>query len=221
MSSPKKQAMRHGNRGFSAGAAITLMLFVLAAAAVAWVYTGMIAQERWPIRWLEVDGPFERVGAEQVRARLAPLVSGSFFTVNTRVMRETASSMPWVASVSVQKIWPEEDPFRVNRHELVKTLKEYLGRNADKYNFNTGSDAKSLIRYRMHTLPTEIGDAIGTSTLFAAWNAAIYVGQIEDERLEPVVSSGGYLDATADVLHKHNGIWFNDETFVISRKRDR
>ncbi len=65
-----------------------------------------------------------------------------------------------------------------------------------------------------------IGEAIGTSTLFAAWNAAIYVGQIEDERLDPVVSSGGYLDATAEVLHTHNGIWFNDETFVVSRKRD-
>jgi hypothetical protein len=71
----------------------------------------------------------------------------------------------------------------------------------------------------MHTLPTEISEAIGTSTLFAAWNAAIYVGQIEDERLDPVVSSGEYLDATAEVLQKHNGIWFNDETFVISKKR--
>ncbi len=121
----------------------------------------------------------------------------------------------------VQKIWPHEEPFQVNRHELVKTLKEFLGKNASNYNFNTSSDAKSLIRYRMHTLPTEIGHAIGTSTLFAAWNAAIYVGQIEDERLEPVISSGEYLDATADVLHKHNGIWFNDESFVVSRKRDR
>ena len=65
-----------------------------------------------------------------------------------------------------------------------------------------------------------LGDSIGTSTLFVAWNAAIYVGQIEDDRLEPVVSSGGYLDATVDVLHKHNGIWFNDETFVVSRKRE-
>jgi hypothetical protein len=120
----------------------------------------------------------------------------------------------------VRKIWPDEDPFTVDRHELIKTLKEYLGRSAQKYNFNAGSDAKSLLRYHMHTLPTEIGEAIGTSTLFAAWNAAIYVGQIEDERLEPVVSSGDYLDATADVLHKHNGIWFNDETFVVSRKRD-
>jgi hypothetical protein len=34
-------------------------------------------------------------------------------------------------------------------------------------------------------------------TLFAAWNAAIYDWQTEDERLEPVVSSGEYLDDLA------------------------
>ena len=33
----------------------------------------------------------------------------------------------------------------------------------------------------MHTLPGEV-EPIGTSTLFAAWNAAIYVAQIEDVR---------------------------------------
>ena len=68
-------------------------------------------------------------------------------------------------------------------------------------------------------LPDEISESIGTSTLFAAWNAAIYVAQIEDERLEPVVSSGAYLDATSNILHKHNGIWFNDEVFVVSKRR--
>lgn len=118
----------------------------------------------------------------------------------------------------IRKIWPGEDPFKVTRHDLVKTLKSELGRNARQYNFNVGSDAKALFKYEMHTLPTEIGEAIGTSTLFAAWNAAIYVAQIEDNRLEPVVSSSEYLDATAEILQKHNGIWFNDETFVVSRR---
>ena len=70
----------------------------------------------------------------------------------------------------------------------------------------------------MYMLPEEIGESIGTSTLFAAWNAAIYVSQIEDQRLEPVVSSGGYLNATAKILHEHNGLWFNDEKFTVSRK---
>jgi cell division protein FtsQ len=112
--------MRHGNQGFSAGALLTLVLFGLAAAGVAWVYSGMIAQERWPIRWLEVDGPFERVSAEQVRARLAPLVTGSFFTVNTRAIRETAGDMPWVANVSVQKTWP--DTVQVTIHEYAPVV---------------------------------------------------------------------------------------------------
>lgn len=111
--------MRHGSRGFSAGAAVTLLLFACAAAGVAWVYNGMIAQERWPIRWLEIDGPFERVSAEQVRAGLSPYVSGSFFTVNTRVMREIASEIPWVASVTVQKTWPDTVQVTIHEHTPV------------------------------------------------------------------------------------------------------
>jgi len=71
----------------------------------------------------------------------------------------------------------------------------------------------------MHTLPSEIGDRIGTSTLFAAWNAAIYVNQIEDERLDSAVQTGAYLAATQTVLQKHSGLWFNDETFVVSRRK--
>ena len=66
--------------------------------------------------------------------------------------------------------------------------------------------------------PAEVGDRIGTSMLFAAWNAAIYVNQVEDERLGEVVSNGRYLDATQTVLRKHGGLWFNDESFVVSRR---
>lgn len=119
MTAAAQQAMRHGNRGFSTGVVVTLLLFILTAAGVVWVYNGMIARERWPIRWLEVDGPFERVSAEQVRASLAPLVNGSFFTVNTRVMREVAGAMPWVASVSVQKIWPDTVQVTIHEHTPV------------------------------------------------------------------------------------------------------
>jgi cell division protein FtsQ len=109
--------MRHRISGFSAGVVITIMLFLMASAGVVWVYTGMVAQERWPIRWLEVDGSFERVSAEQVRARLAPLVTGSFFTVNTRAMRESAGEMPWVSGVTAQKTWP--DTIHVTIHEYT------------------------------------------------------------------------------------------------------
>jgi hypothetical protein len=71
----------------------------------------------------------------------------------------------------------------------------------------------------MHTLPAEITESLGTSTLLAAWNAAIYVGQIEDERLEAAIGRGTYLHSTRRVLRKYGGLWFNNEAFVISRGR--
>jgi hypothetical protein len=118
----------------------------------------------------------------------------------------------------VRQIWPDENPFQVNRHELLKALKEQLGNEVRDYNFNAYADAKSIFKYKMHTLPDEIADSIGTSTLFAAWNAAVYVAQIEDQKLEHALHASDYLESTARVLQKHNGLSFNDESFVVSRK---
>lgn len=119
----------------------------------------------------------------------------------------------------IRQLWPDEDPFRTDRHQLLAALKAELGRDAADFSLTAPPDEKSVFRYEMHTLPTEIGDRIGTSTLFAAWNAAIYVNQIEEERLDEVVTTGAYLEATQSVLRKHGGLWFNDESFVVSRRR--
>ena len=116
----------------------------------------------------------------------------------------------------VRKIWPQENPFATGRHDL---LRAELGKEARHFNFNSYSDARAVFRYDMHTLPTEIAESIGTSTLFAAWNAAVYVAQIDDERLAQVVGERKYLEATRDVLQAHGGLWFLDESYVISRKR--
>jgi len=119
----------------------------------------------------------------------------------------------------IQRLWPGENPFQVDRHQLVAALKSELGREVRDFTLSTAPDEKAIFRYEMHTLPSEIGDRIGTSTLYAAWNAAIYVNQVEDERLDAVLQTGAYLEATQAVLQKHGGLWFNDETFVVSRRR--
>ena len=64
----------------------------------------------------------------------------------------------------------------------------------------------------MHTLPSEISESIGTSTLFAAWNAAIYVAQVEDDRVAEAAADGSYIDATRAVLRERGGLWFFDES---------
>jgi len=120
----------------------------------------------------------------------------------------------------IEKVWPGENPYTQSRHDVLRAVKAELGKEARRYNFNAYSDARALFRYDMHTLPTEISASIGTSTLFAAWNAAIYVAQIDDARLGEALRGSGYLDATRDVLQKHGSLWFLDESYVVSRKRD-
>ncbi len=120
----------------------------------------------------------------------------------------------------IQAVWgKEENPFTTSRQKLLSIAKSELGRDARNYKFNAYSDKRSIFRYDMHTLPTEINPSIGTSTLFAAWNAAIYVAQIEEQRLSDALADPAYLQATQEVLERNNGLWFNDESYVISRDR--
>lgn len=119
----------------------------------------------------------------------------------------------------IQRLWPDENPFQVDRRQLLAALADELRQEAGEFTLTPPSDDESIFRYEMHTLPNEIGDRIGTSTLFAAWNAAIYVNQIEEERLDEVVTTGAYLEATQNVLQKHGGLWFNDESFVVTRRQ--
>jgi hypothetical protein len=119
----------------------------------------------------------------------------------------------------IQRVWPDDNPFIHDRHQILKAVKHELGPAGRDLNFNAYADNRSLFRYVMHTLPSEISDSIGTSTLFAAWNAAIYVAQVEDDRLAEVAADGRYIDATRSVLRERGGLWFFDESYVISRRR--
>jgi hypothetical protein len=117
----------------------------------------------------------------------------------------------------IRKVWPDDNPFIHDRHQILKAVKHELGAAGRDLNFNAYADNRALFRYVMHTLPSEISESIGTSTLFAAWNAAIYVAQVEDDRLADI--GDRYIDATRSVLQERGGLWFFDESFVISRRR--
>ena len=114
---------------------------------------------------------------------------------------------------------PTRIPFMHDRRQLLSATKEALGDEAEALIFDEQSDEDALFRYDMHTLPSEVDETIGTSTVFAAWNAAVYVGQIEDARLDQVLGSRQYLDVTREALRKHGGLWFWDESYSIVRRR--
>lgn len=119
----------------------------------------------------------------------------------------------------IRGVWPEgEELFPIDRHKLVRELERALGEDAADYELAVPNDAEALVSFRMHTLPEEIGPSIGTSTLHAAWNAATYVAQIDEGRLMEL-DGDDHIRRTADVLQEYGALWFNDEAFVVARKR--
>jgi len=165
--------------------------------------------------------PFRLRAPTQFKARrvLAPLAKA--LGVGGRLLGlHSAGNDPGVEIV--QKIWPGEDPFIVSRRDLLDATRDALGAEAEKYRFDPLPNRDAIFRYEMHTLPDEIDSesaSIGTSTLLAAWNAATYVAQIDDERLAEAMSNSNYLDATRAVLRKNGELWFNDESYIIERTR--
>ena len=157
---------------------------------------------------------------DKVTSVLAPLAR-SLAPEGCMVVIQSTGKDP--AMEMIRGIWPDEDPFRTSRHGLLRELRSQLGDDHPHLRYLTYPDSRAQFWYELQLPPDEVADNIGTSTLLAAWNAATYVAQIEDERLRPAMSRGRYLDVTSQVIKKYQGLWFVDESFNVARvgRRER
>jgi len=115
----------------------------------------------------------------------------------------------------IREIWPDEDPFPSSRHDILNEAKAQLSQS--DLVFHEHDDSEALFRFELHAMPSGDTKHIGTSFVLATWNAAVYVAQMDEPRIVDAMSSGDYLRATQAIIRKHGSIWFNDESFVISR----
>ena len=116
----------------------------------------------------------------------------------------------------IRAVWPDEDPFQTPRDVLLEVLRDQLEGGVPELVYDDMTEPE--FRYHLQLAPDEVGSSIGTSTLLAAWNAAVYVAQIEDDRLSEAMTHGAYLEATQRVLAEHHRLWFRDECFVVTRR---
>lgn len=119
----------------------------------------------------------------------------------------------------VRNLWPDENPFRVDRHALLDEAARQLSGAPDRaLVMEAYGDADSIFTYTMRAMPVEAKAHIATSSILAAWNAAAYVAQIDEGRMASAVASGAYIDATRSVIEQRGGVWFNNESYVIRRR---
>ncbi len=114
----------------------------------------------------------------------------------------------------IRSIWPGEEPFTSPRQAIIDRLAE----SPVPLRIEGSDDADALFTYGLHDLPEHSDSSIGTSMLIAAWNAAVYVAQIDDARTGEAMRSGAaYIEATEKALQQHDGLWFENESFVVVR----
>lgn len=116
----------------------------------------------------------------------------------------------------IRRVWPDEDPFVHDRHDIVAEATARL--DGAGFVFDPQDDATATFRYEMHAMPSETAEHIGTSSLLATWNAAAYVAQIDENRLTEAMRSGAWEDATREVMRRYPMIWFEDESYLIRRR---
>ena len=160
--------------------------------------------------------PFRARSTAKVKVRnvLAPLAR-SLAPGGCMVVIQSTGKDPGMEII--RGIWPDEDPFLTPRQELLRELSSQLSDSHPELRFLSYPDSRAQFRYDLRLPLSELESNISTSTLLAAWNAATYVAQIDDERLRPAMSRGDYIDVTSEVLQKYQGLWFVDESFNVAR----
>ena len=119
------------------------------------------------------------------------------------------------ANEIIRKIWPKEDPFP----SLGNSIVSYLKKNLDKELLSSLSfGEKRIIKCKLRALPTEISGGIATSLVFSAWNASIYVNQMDDDKVMKVEKTKNYEKVVQKIVAKNKGLYFNNEIFVIEKK---
>jgi len=98
---------------------VSVLLLGILLVAGTWLRTGLVGAERWPVRWLDVEGELQRTSAGQIRSAAVAPASAGFFATDLDAVRRAVEALPWVASAVVGRQWPDALHIRVVEHRPI------------------------------------------------------------------------------------------------------
>ena len=75
--------------------------------------------QRFPITTVKVEGKDLRTSKEEIWISVATLLNKGFFGVNVNLIKEKLQKLPWVASVKVEKVWPDQITVIINEKVAI------------------------------------------------------------------------------------------------------
>lgn len=87
---------------------VLLLLVSLIAVTIAgfWQDIQQAVSLKLPIRYVRVEGAFQYISKETLKALLLPYVTRDFFSVDVQEIDRAAQQHPWVETVRVRRVWP-------------------------------------------------------------------------------------------------------------------
>ena len=90
---------------------------------------------RFPLGVVKIQGDFRYLDKARLQDMVEPQLDGGFFTVDVARVCEVIESMPWVASATVKRIWPDRLRVRVTEQLPVARWGEngYLNERGEPF----------------------------------------------------------------------------------------
>ena len=60
------------------------------------------------MRVVEVGGVLERLDRSEIQRTVVDAIDGGFFSCDMQKLRQAVVAMPWVADVSIRRVWPDK-----------------------------------------------------------------------------------------------------------------
>ena len=74
---------------------------------------------RFPLEVVKIQGDFRHLDQARLQAQLEPHLGGGFFGVDVGEVCEVIESMPWVATATVKRVWPDRLSVLVTEQQPV------------------------------------------------------------------------------------------------------
>jgi cell division protein FtsQ len=98
----------------------TTALVAASALLLAGALAAKAARGPWfEIRRIEVVGDVRHISRAAVRAAISGRLSGNYFTIRLDQVRHAFETLPWVAQVSVRRIWPDRLRVTLTEHHAL------------------------------------------------------------------------------------------------------
>lgn len=66
-----------------------------------------------PIKYVRTEGVFQYLSKDEIKTVLQPLVMTGFFDADMQAIHSVVSTLPWVDTVTVKRIWPDAIDIKV------------------------------------------------------------------------------------------------------------